>query len=147
MKKLLLLIIPALLACNPVDLRTKAIEDILATDKAMSKEALEKGFNQALAGNADDAFVKLGNGSYPITGKLDFIERMREKPVIKTISWEPEDAEASKAGDLGYSWGNWKFVAEDTTYYGNYVTVWKKDTDGKWKMLLDGGNDTPAPMK
>lgn len=147
MKNLLLLITALLFACNPADLRTKAIEDILAADKAMSKTAQEKGFNQALAENADDAFIKLGNGSYPITGKLDFIERMREKPVIKNISWEPEDAEASKAGDLGYSWGNWKFVAEDTTLYGNYVTVWKKGADGKWRMLLDGGNNTPAPMK
>ncbi len=35
---------------------------------------------------------------------------------------------------------------EITTTYGNYVTVWKRQPDGKWKYVLDGGNTTPAPL-
>lgn len=134
-----------LAACDPTDLRQKAIQDVLRTDKEMCKRAVEAGFNRALMENAGDGFVKLSNGSYPIVGKLAFSEKITGKPDLKTITWFPEDADASRSGDLGYSWGNWKFASGDTTYYGNYVTIWKKDTDGKWRMLLDGGNSTPKP--
>lgn len=145
MKKLIVFCL-AFAACDPVDLKTKAVEGIMAADKAMCKRAGEIGFNRALAEYACDGFVKLNNGGFPDEGKLAFVEKIAAMKPNTNVIWEPLDAEASKSGDLGYSWGNWKFVLPDTTYYGNYVTVWKKDTDGKWKMLLDGGNDTPKPM-
>jgi ketosteroid isomerase-like protein len=134
-----------LIACSHADLRQDAINEILHTDKEMSKKASEVGFNRTLMEYACDGFVKLNNGSFPVVGKLAFSERFLSRPDIKTISWAPEEAESSASGDLGYSWGNWKFVTPDTTYYGNYVTIWKKDTGGKWRMLLDGGNSTPKP--
>jgi hypothetical protein len=31
--------------------------------------------------------------------------------------------------------------------YGNYMSVWKKQDDGSWKFVLDGGNTTPPPVK
>ena len=60
------------------------------------------------------------------------------------MTWEPVKAEVARSGELGYSWGNWKFVKTDTTFYGNYFTVWKRQKGGKWKVALDGGNSTPA---
>jgi len=69
------------------------------------------------------------------------------KTDTKNISWEPFKAEASSSGDMGYSLGNWKMTTPDTTYYGNYYTIWKRLTDGAWKFVVDGGNNTPAPMK
>jgi hypothetical protein len=34
-------------------------------------------------------------------------------------------------------------MGKDTVEYGNYVTIWKRFPDGRWKYVLDGGNDTP----
>jgi len=33
----------------------------------------------------------------------------------------------------------------DTVIYGVYVSIWKKQKDGSWKYILDGGNTTPKP--
>ena len=56
-------------------------------------------------------------------------------------------AEASE--NIGYTFGWWKYYTKkksgsDTVYQGVYITVWKKQKDGTWKYVIDGGNDTPA---
>lgn len=144
MKKFLFALV-LLSACGPADLSKTAAEEIKETDRAMCKTATEIGFNHALLHYAGDGFVKFNDGKLPFIGKLAFSEEILAKKDITTITWEPEDAEAAKSGDVGYSWGYWKFVKPDTTYYGTYFTGWKKTEKGTWAMMLDGGNDTPKP--
>ena len=109
----------------------------------MSDFAEKEGFFKAIIFYADDDMVKFSDGQFPVVGKMTFIEKYGDKAGPKTLTWEPIDAEVANSGELGYTWGNWKFVQKDTTYYGNYFTVWKKQIDGKWKVVLDGGNSTP----
>jgi ketosteroid isomerase-like protein len=64
------------------------------------------------------------------------------------LTWEPLKADAS--GDLGYTFGNWArksktAAGSDTTVYGNYVSIWKRQADGSWKYVFDSGNGTPGP--
>ncbi|MDP2688399.1 MAG: nuclear transport factor 2 family protein [Aequorivita sp.] len=120
-------------------------QQIIVADKDASNLASEIGFNNALLSVADSSFVKLGNGQLPILGKMAFANSFDKNNDTKTITWHPIKAEVARSGELGYSWGNWQFKTPDTTYYGNYVTIWKKKEDGKWKMILDGGNSTPNP--
>ena len=123
----------------------KLKQEIISTDKSASELAKKEGFNTALLKYAGDSFVKLGEGAYPIIGKADFQKQMEGNPGTKSLTWEPVKAEVAQSGELGYSWGNWKLSKEDTTYYGNYFSVWKKHKDGTWKLELDGGNSTPIP--
>lgn len=111
----------------------------------MSDLAAKEGFNKALLQYAADDFIKFNPGQFPAVGKNEFAKLVENKPDVKTISWQPAKAEVARSGELGYTWGNWKYVSPDTVLYGNYFTVWKKQKDGLWKMALDGGNDTPAP--
>jgi ketosteroid isomerase-like protein len=30
-------------------------------------------------------------------------------------------------------------------YYSKYLTVWKRQPDGAWKFVADGGNERPGP--
>ncbi|MDI6780166.1 MAG: DUF4440 domain-containing protein [Bacteroidota bacterium] len=58
-------------------------------------------------------------------------------------------AEVSNSGDLGYTWGTYKTKFEGAQgkpleRTGKYLTVWKKQNDGGWKVIADIGNqDTP----
>lgn len=124
------------------DLFKKEIAD---ADKSMSELATKEGFNAALGKYAADDFVKFTGGGHPIIGKKEFDEKTKNKPGPKTLTWKPVKADVASSGDLGYTWGNWKFVLPDTVLYGNYFTVWEKQSDGSWKMSLDGGNETPPP--
>jgi ketosteroid isomerase-like protein len=63
--------------------------------------------------------------------------------------WRPVYAAVARTGDLGYTVGTAVFT---TTVNGapsrghtKYVTVWKKQRNGEWKYVLDGGNGSPPP--
>lgn len=66
------------------------------------------------------------------------------------IKWHPDKAGVAASGDLGYTSGfyDWSFkdksgkVISDT---GKYLTVWKKQPDGLWKVLFDTYNSDNPP--
>ncbi len=66
------------------------------------------------------------------------------------LDWTPIEADASAAGDYGYTRGTWIYTAKkpdgsDVKVTGYYVTGWKLQADGTYKFILDiGGADTPA---
>ena len=147
--KTFILLLFILAGCTAkTEVNTELLKKEIATaDKSMSELATREGFNIALSRFASDDFVKFNGGGHPIIGKKAFEEKIKDKPGPKTLTWEPEQTDVSISGDLGYTWGNWKFVLPDTVLYGNYFTVWKRQEDNSWKMTLDGGNETPPPGK
>ena len=128
-----------------VDKSKQAAEEIRHTDITMSDEAAKNGFYKTLLLYADENVVKPQEGVLPVQGKAALEKYWSNKQDFKELTWEPFKVEASASGDMGYSLGNWKLTMKDTTLYGNYYTIWKKQTDGKWKFVVDGGNNTPAP--
>ncbi len=146
MKKLFLLLLLAS-ACNyhqedPVMQR----KILIKTDIDFAQMALEKGIREAFTYYAADEAVMMRDGSLPLFGKEEMVrDFVRHPRTGVTLSWVPVKADVS--GDLGYTFGKWemKFEGKDTICYGSYVTVWKKQNDGSWKFVLDGGNDTPKP--
>jgi len=140
--------LPALILCSCIqqqaDMREKSKQEIMDADRAMSVLAAKEGFHQALLTYADDSVIKPKEGEFPVIGKSALETSWAKATETKNITWEPFRAEAARSGDLGYSIGNWKFVMKDTTLFGNYYTIWKKQSDGKWKFVFDGGNGTPS---
>jgi ketosteroid isomerase-like protein len=136
-------------ACTSLqkDMSRQAAQEIIKADKAMNDLAIKEGFHKSLLQFADDSLIKPQEGEYPVIGKRALEKYWSGKKETTAISWEPLIADASKSADMGYSFGNWKYVTKDSTYYGNYYTFWKKHPDGTWKFVMDGGNNTPAPVK
>jgi ketosteroid isomerase-like protein len=127
-----------------IDLSEQSKKEIIAADLAMCDMAVKEGFRTALLAYADDSVIKPEEGKLPVIGKAELAKYWEGKPGTKGISWAPFRAEASRSGDLGYTFGNWKFTTPDSIFYGNYFTAWKKQSDGKWKFVVDGGNNTTA---
>jgi len=67
------------------------------------------------------------------------------------LKWHPTQVEVSSSGDLGYSIGDYERIGKDAsgkpeTATGSYVSIWRRQPSGKWKIVLDIG--TPAsPFK
>ncbi|MDX1980106.1 MAG: DUF4440 domain-containing protein [Bryobacteraceae bacterium] len=73
-----------------------------------------------------------------------FYAKMFEDPNLE-ISWKPVKADVAESGDLGYTIGTAEFrtKAKDGSPVirpGKYLTVWKKQKDGGWKVAADLGN-------
>jgi uncharacterized protein (TIGR02246 family) len=60
------------------------------------------------------------------------------------VTWNVTSVEVAAAGDMGYTLGDFTFHVEfDGTPlddHGKYVTNWKKQADGTWKVVVDAFN-------
>ena len=61
------------------------------------------------------------------------------------LSWTPTKAEVGAAGDIGYTTGAYQSTMGGVAEKGKYVTTWKKQADGAWKVTEDIFNADEAP--
>lgn len=119
------------------------LQKLVETEKAFAKTAFEKGTKQAfLAFLADDGVVFNPTES---NGKLVWQNRP-ESPAL--LAWNPAWADVSSDGSLGYTTGGWEYRPKGKTdqpaAFGEYVTLWQKQADGSFKVILDIGIGHPA---
>ena len=97
---------------------------------------------------ADDGVV-LGNGAAPQIGKIAIAKSANWSPKEYQLLWTPTDAVIGPSGDMGYTWGHFEGHSKDAngnpvTTSGRYMTIWRKQPDGNWKVVLDSGSNEPA---
>jgi len=72
------------------------------------------------------------------------------------LVWEPTFAAIARSGDFGYDTGPAKWRAkksdEKFTGFGHFISIWKKQPDGSWKVALDcgienAGSDIKPPLR
>jgi len=114
------------------------------------KAAADKGSQGYMSYYADNS-VEVPNGGPLIVGKVNIAKGMGFlDDKNNQLLWTPVGADISNSGDLGYTYGNYEFHSKDkdgkpTVEYGKYTSIWKKQSDGSWKVVLDMGNASPAP--
>jgi ketosteroid isomerase-like protein len=90
----------------------------------------------------DDGLLFRAGGEPLQGGEAIFNHLGGAAPETGKLLWEPVRAWASESGDLGASWGRSRFQPNDPTQPARawrYMTVWRRDSDGKWKGLMDMG--------
>jgi len=117
--------------------------EMMNADRAFSLMSEKQGLRKAYTEFIDSNGVLLRPGALPMAGgdAVDYITQSNDTSFLMT--WEPKDASISASGDMGYTYGVYslKPKAEDSVYYGSYVTIWKKQADGRWKFVLQSGNE------
>lgn len=93
--------------------------------------------------------VTLGNGESPVVGKVAIAKSTTWSPKKYQLTWTPTDAAMGPSGDMGYTWGHYEGHSKDAngnpvTTSGRYITIWRKQPDGSWKVVLDAGSNEPA---
>jgi ketosteroid isomerase-like protein len=115
---------------------------------------LEKKFAAAVAEGGGAAFasffdkdgVTLGNRATAAIGQTAIAAQARWSPQDYQLTWTPEGGQLAPAGDMGYTWGHYEGRTKNLPpTHGRYMTVWKKEPDGTWKVVLETSNeDAPA---
>jgi len=111
---------------------------LVEAERAFAAASLAKGtraaFLEFLA--EDSTLFRPG----PVPGR----KWIEEHPAPSTLlTWEPTFADVAQSGDLGYTTGPWEIRPsspnDKPTAYGHFVSVWKRQTDGVWKVVVDLG--------
>ncbi|MBI4894004.1 MAG: DUF4440 domain-containing protein [Acidobacteria bacterium] len=122
------------------------LEDSLkAADRAFDKSTLERGLDGWMSWFADDAVLNTHEGV--IQGRAAVRAHYSAMFARKefSIRWQPLHAEASKDGTLGYTIGSAETSfrndkGEIQKRSGRYLTVWRRQPGGGWKVVSDIGN-------
>ena len=121
-----------------------AARTMVEAEKNFYQAGQERGTRAAfLAFLADDGVVFRPG---PVNGKKVWTERPETG---LDLIWEPTFASMARSADFGFTSGpaQWKAKKEDEKPlgYGQFVSVWKKQKDGWWKVALDVGTENPRP--
>jgi ketosteroid isomerase-like protein len=127
--------------------RGKALESLIEAERAFARTSAEKGIREAfLTWLAPDSTVFR---PAPVPGRPVYEKMDPADPAV--LTWEPEVADIAASGEMGYTSGPYIFRAgpgKKPTGFGHYVSVWKKGSDGVWRVFLDAGipyESPPAP--
>ena len=144
-----------LIACQPkapADESAAAVEAIRAADAAWSQAFSARDTTAAVAAVESTGSVAAPNA--PIATGPQAIRALFEGfyalPAM-TIHWQPNVVQASRSGELGFTLGTYELSFNDpkgkpASDKGKYVTVWRKQADGTWKVVVDEFNsDQPLP--
>jgi ketosteroid isomerase-like protein len=112
-----------------------------------AKDVRERGGAGFADWFADDG-VALGNGAAPLIGKVAIAQSANWSPKDYQLTWTPTDALMGPSGDMGYTWGHYEGRSKDANgnpvlTSGRYITVWRKQSDGTWKVVMDAGANEP----
>ena len=125
------------------------IESLAAAERSFAAETVKIGFR--------DGFIKYfaddGIGFAPQPQRTR--EELQKSPAPtgrrKVIfNWAPMFGDISQAGDLGYTTG--PVLYTDVTEnprpprHGLYFSVWQKQADGSWKVVVDMGVGVPQAV-
>ncbi|MCC3154510.1 nuclear transport factor 2 family protein [Hymenobacter sp. BT770] len=120
---------------------------VVAAETAFAAQAMQESTPAAfLANSAPKAWVT-ENGKW---ANAQDVWRSRPARPGSRLTWYPVLADAAQSGDLGYTTGPWTALLNDKPQAsGEYVTVWRKQPDGKWKFVVDMGVERigTAPAK
>ena len=120
-------------------------DEIIEADLAFSDMCHEKTMKAAFIHFIDNEGILLRPYQPPLKGDqaIDYLSQLEDDGY--SLSWVPEGAEIADGGDQGFTYGIFTLVAEDTTYKGTYVNVWKRQDDGGWKFTLNTTNQGVTP--
>jgi ketosteroid isomerase-like protein len=125
------------------------LQALADAERTFAKAARVKGWRAAfLEFFAEDAIALTPDPSSAIA-------RLKTRPVKpfseEELTWEPKAGDIAASGEMGWLTGPSTFIdhtAKDSTPgYGNYLSVWKKQPNGQWRVYIDVGTNVDAPVK
>lgn len=135
----------ALLAATPGLAQTPDAAPVVAAERAFAADAPSMGiagsFNKW---STPDAILIGGGQVLRVAEAYPDGPRPADEPLLE---WWPNFAGISRSGDMGFTTGGVQLGGRRT---GHYFTVWKRQPDGSWKWVYDGGSgasaaDVPGP--
>lgn len=117
------------------------LESLVGTERAFAKLASQHGERDAFLYYLGDDAVIFRPAPVPARS---WYEARQPSPGL--LTWDPSMADCSC--DLGYTTGPWEYREKEGAppiAFGAFLSLWKRQSDGSWKLMLDAGTEYPKP--
>jgi ketosteroid isomerase-like protein len=122
-----------------------SLAELANAERAFAKMASDQSIRDAFIEFFADESVNFN----PVPGPAR--QRLKDKPDAfppgMKLLWEPRLGDIAASSDMGYLTGPTEIgLAGQPTRYGNYFSVWKKQANGKYRVILDIGAAQPEKL-
>ena len=112
---------------------------VVSAERAFAADGLALGIDESFSRwAAEDAVVIHGE---PRRAHDIYSGGKPRDPSEPALTWWPVWAGLSVAGDLGFTTGPFE---QNGARAGHYFTVWKRQNDGSWRWVFDGGSQASS---
>ncbi len=117
---------------------------LAAAETAFAAHSMREDMRAAFLANfADD-------GVFVRSGWIVSNDWLRDRPAPPiALDWRPQYVEVATSGELGLSTGPTKITSKTDPAaapgYGQYVSIWRREGAGPWKVAVDLGISHPEP--
>jgi ketosteroid isomerase-like protein len=131
--------------------RAAGLKELADAERAFAKLSLAKGVAHSFHENfAEDG---IGFSPEPVKVKAEMAKRPpldTSKPRA-TLDWYPVLSDLAASGEMGFNLGPSLLTPapgddKNKPRHGYFFSVWKRQADGKFKVVLDIGSDTSGPV-
>ena len=114
-------------------------------ERAFAKLALEVGWKQAFLEFFSDSAI--GYDGEQVGLAKEQIRTNPDPPKDYQLLWDPRYGDVSRSGELGYLTGPSRNILPSRNNgqprHGVYASVWKRERDGTFRVVMDIGTTTP----
>jgi ketosteroid isomerase-like protein len=119
-------------------------ELLVKLEADFQKATAERGWDGYITYYAEDS-AELPDGGPIVSGRENIRKSLGSWGPGTSLTWTPVKADMSASGDMGYTFGTFVFKGQDKagkpfTSAGKYASIWRKQKDGSWKVVMDMGN-------
>ncbi|MFA5804151.1 MAG: hypothetical protein WC879_05870 [Melioribacteraceae bacterium] len=144
-KYLYALICLVIVYTNNAQIKNPNLNVLIATEYAFVSAAAEIGTRDAfLKFIADDGIIFRPNA---VNGKA-YLSDAPKRPGL--LIWFPIYAGISRDGDMGFTTGPADFKKDQDSssiWFGNFSTVWQRQSDGEFRFVIDMGSSNNKPTE
>lgn len=120
-------------------------------DRQFAAAAKARGLDGWMEFMADDAVRLQRLGGKAVQGKAAVrkVDAAIFADPTRQLVWEPTEAGAFADGRHGFTTGNYRVLKrgkdskEEVVGRGSYLTWWRKEPGGAWRVILDTGTQEP----
>jgi ketosteroid isomerase-like protein len=129
----------------PVEPVSPQLQALVDTERAFAQTAKVKGLRDSFLEYFSADSIAL------VPAPESAVERLRAQPSVPfselEIVWEPRLGDIAASNDIGWLTGPSTITnhsaAQPVPRYGNYLSVWRREPDGRWRVYIDVGAPVP----
>jgi ketosteroid isomerase-like protein len=131
-------------AAKPV---REARDQVRSADSSFSDLSYRMGIPYAFSNTAAPDAVIFGDPQL-VVGPRAIQNFLESRSAQSSLVWQPVFAWVAGSRDLGFTIGEYTSTERGSSgaaiqRTGKYLSVWKHQSDGTWKFVVDGGNANP----
>src|SRR5262245_38326902 len=104
---------------------------MVQSERDFAKASVEKGRRKAFLTYLSKDSIVFNPG--PTSGQAHAEKMPEQSPGV--LDWYPDYADISSSADFGYTTGPWRYSDTSepgTVVYGEFNSIWQKQSDGHW---------------